>query len=276
MLIDWFTVVAQAINFLILVWLLKRFLYQPILDAIDTREKGIAAKIADAQDKEAEAEQQREIYEKKNEAFDKQRDQYMHTVREEAKAERGKLLDEARQASEDLRRRREQSLKHEQLSLNDEIGRRTREEVFAIARKILADLAGMSLEQRMTEIFVERLSKLSMAQIAELKLAFKSTTDAMQVRTAFALSAQQKKSIETVIKKMLGEQKHVDFIILPGLMSGIELSSDGRKIAWSIADYLDSLAKSVDELLTSKTKNGQAPLTDLKVTAAAGVVDSGH
>ena len=41
--IDWFTVVAQAINFLILVWLLKRFLYKPILHAIDEREKGIAA-----------------------------------------------------------------------------------------------------------------------------------------------------------------------------------------------------------------------------------------
>ena len=43
MLIDWFTVIAQMLNFLILVWLLKRFLYQPILDAIDAREKGIAS-----------------------------------------------------------------------------------------------------------------------------------------------------------------------------------------------------------------------------------------
>ncbi len=46
MLIDWFTVVAQAINFLILVWLLQRFLFKPILGAIDEREKGIAAQLA--------------------------------------------------------------------------------------------------------------------------------------------------------------------------------------------------------------------------------------
>ena len=51
MLIDWFTVIAQVINFLILVWLLKRFLYRPILNAIDAREKRIAAKIADADEK---------------------------------------------------------------------------------------------------------------------------------------------------------------------------------------------------------------------------------
>jgi F-type H+-transporting ATPase subunit b len=43
MLIDWFTVAAQIVNFLILVWLLKHFLYKPILDAIDAREKRIAA-----------------------------------------------------------------------------------------------------------------------------------------------------------------------------------------------------------------------------------------
>jgi hypothetical protein len=48
MLIDWFTVGAQIVNFLILVWLLKRFLYKPILDAIDAREKRIAAELADA------------------------------------------------------------------------------------------------------------------------------------------------------------------------------------------------------------------------------------
>ena len=56
MLIDWFTVGAQIVNFLILVWLLKRFLYKPILDAIDAREKRIAAELADADTKKAEAE----------------------------------------------------------------------------------------------------------------------------------------------------------------------------------------------------------------------------
>ena len=48
MLIDWFTIGAQALNFLILVWLLKHFLYQPILNAIDEREKRIAKELADA------------------------------------------------------------------------------------------------------------------------------------------------------------------------------------------------------------------------------------
>ncbi len=71
--IDWFTVVAQAFNFLILVWLLKRFLYKPILHAIDEREKGIAAQLAEADAKKAEAQEERNDFQHKNEAFDQER-----------------------------------------------------------------------------------------------------------------------------------------------------------------------------------------------------------
>ena len=46
MLIDWFTIIAQALNFLILAWLLKRFLYRPVLNALDEREKLIASELA--------------------------------------------------------------------------------------------------------------------------------------------------------------------------------------------------------------------------------------
>ena len=73
MLIDWFTVGAQALNFIILVWLLKRFLYKPILNTVDAREKRIAAELADADAKKAEAQKERDDYQHKNEEFDQQR-----------------------------------------------------------------------------------------------------------------------------------------------------------------------------------------------------------
>ena len=74
MLIDWFTVIAQVVNFLILVWLMKRYLYQPILKALDAREQRIAAELADADAKRAEALAEREEFKRKNDEFDRQRD----------------------------------------------------------------------------------------------------------------------------------------------------------------------------------------------------------
>ena len=276
MLIDWFTVTAQVINFLILVWLLKRFLYRPILDAIDAREKRIAAKIADADTKEAEAQKQREEYQHKNEVFDQQRNAHMNEVLEAANAEREQLFDAARQESEALRARLQQALRNEQHSLDEELSRRAREEVFAIARKTLSDLAGTSLEQRMTEIFLDRLRELNTVQITELKSAFKTSSDALRVRTAFKLSAQQTAAIETVMAEILGEQKPLEFIIVADLVSGIEINSNGRKIAWSITDYLASLAKSVDDLLKNKSEIGGAASENSAATEVQDVDINEH
>ena len=93
MLIDWFTVGAQALNFLILVWLMKHFLYKPIVHAIDAREKKIAAELADADAKKAEAQKERDEFQHKNEEFDQQRAVLFSKATDDAKAERQRLLE---------------------------------------------------------------------------------------------------------------------------------------------------------------------------------------
>ena len=100
MLIDWFTVGAQTLNFLILVWLLKRFLYKPILDAIDAREKDIAKKLADADAKKTEALKERDAFQHKNAEFDKQRAALLSQAIDDAKSERQQLFDQAREAAD--------------------------------------------------------------------------------------------------------------------------------------------------------------------------------
>ncbi len=124
MIIDWFTVGAQALNFVILVWLLKRFLYKPILDAIDAREKRIAEELADADAKKAEAKQERDEFQNKNQEFDEQRAALVSQATGEAQAERQRLLEEARQAADALRADRQDALNREHQSLSDEITRR--------------------------------------------------------------------------------------------------------------------------------------------------------
>ena len=160
MLIDWFTVAAQIVNFLILVWLLKHFLYKPILDAIDAREKRIAAELADADTKKADAEKDRTDFEDKNKAFDQQRSALLGKAAEEAKAERGRLIDQAKKDAEDLWVTQADALRGDQNRLASEITLLAEKEVFAIARKTLTDLANVSLEERVAEVFTRRLREL--------------------------------------------------------------------------------------------------------------------
>jgi F-type H+-transporting ATPase subunit b len=259
MLINWFTVFAQAVNFLILVWLLKRFLYKPILQAIDEREKGIAAQLADAEAKKAEAQKERDEFQHKNEAFDQERAALLNKAADKAKAERERLLDEARTDADALRAKRQDALRTEQRNLSQEIIRCTQREVFAITRKTLADLAGASLEERMGDVFVRRIRVLDGAAKEQLATAFKTSNHTVSVHSAFDLPPGQKSAIETAVRETFAPDAQVQFETAPELVSGIELSSGGHKVAWSIGDYLATLEKSAGELLHMDAKPESKP-----------------
>jgi F-type H+-transporting ATPase subunit b len=263
MLIDWFTVGAQALNFLILVWLMKRFLYKPILNAIDTREKRIAKELADADAKKAEAQKERDEFQKKNEEFDQQRAALLTKATDEAKAERQRLLDEARKAADALSAKRQESLINDAQNLNQAISRLTQKEVFSITRKALTDLATVSLEERMGEVFNRRLRELDDKAKTVLGDALKKNPEPALVRSAFDLPAEQRAAIQNALNETFSAEIHIRFETSPDLVSGIELSSNGQKVGWSIADYLASLEKGVGELLKEKDK--PAPKLEVKV-----------
>lgn len=266
MLIDWFTVGAQALNFFILVWLLKRFLYQPILNAIDVREKRIAAELADAERKKAEAQNERDEFLQKIKEFDQQRAGLLSKALDEAKAERQRLLDDARKAADALRVKRQEMLRSDAHNLNQAIRRRTQEEVFAIARKTLTDLATTSLEERISEVFTRYLRAMNGKAKVNLAEALKIASEPAVVRSAFDLPAEQRATIQNALNETFSAELHIRFETAPNLVSGIELSTNGQKLAWSIADYLASMEMAVDELLKGEDQTAPmaAPKTEAK------------
>jgi F-type H+-transporting ATPase subunit b len=254
MLIDWFTIAAQALNFLILVWLMKRFLYKPILNAIDTREKRIAKELADADAKKVEAQKARDEFQHKNEEFDQQRAALLSKATDEAKAERQRLLDEARKAADALSAKRQETLRNDAKNLDQAITRRTQQEVFAIARKALMDLATTSLEERLGEVFIRRLREMDGKAKEGLGAALKTASEPALVRSAFDLPAEPRAAIQKALNETFSGDIHVRFETAPDLVGGIELTTNGQKIAWSIADYLTSVEKGVGELLKKEDK----------------------
>jgi F-type H+-transporting ATPase subunit b len=254
MLIDWFTVAAQALNFVILVWLMKRFLYKPILHAIDEREKLIASELANADKKKAEAKKESDEFKLKNEQLDQHRAALMSKATKDANAERQRLLDEARQAADALSAKRQETLRSEEHNLHQAISNRTEQEVFAIARKALTDLSSTSLEERMSAVFIKRLRDLDGPAKTSLGEALKKASEPALVRSAFALPEKQRAAIQNALNETFSAEIHIRFETAPDLISGIELTTNGQKVAWSIADYLASLEKGVDELLKEKDK----------------------
>jgi F-type H+-transporting ATPase subunit b len=269
MLIDWFTVGAQALNFLVLVWLMKRFLYKPVLGAIDAREKRIAAELADADTKRADAKQERDEFHAKNESFAQERAALLTQATAEAKAERQRLLDEARRAADALDAKRREALQNDARNLGHALRRRTQDEVFAIARKALGDLAATNLEERIGTVFVDRLRNLADPEKTLLAKALKDDAGPAHVRSAFDLPDEQRANLQRAINETFSADIALRFETAPDLVGGIELSSGGQTMTWSIADYLTSMEKAVGELL--KESDHATPKTEAKPTAASQV-----
>jgi F-type H+-transporting ATPase subunit b len=271
MLFDWFTVGAQALNFLILVWLMKRFLYQPILHAIDAREQSIAAKLADAAAKETEAQGERDKYLRKNEEFEQQRATLLNEATAEAKAERQRLLDDARKTTDALRATHRESMISEARNLRDALSRQMQDEVFAIARKALSDLASAGLEAHMVNAFLDKLAGMPDEAKTVFATALGTAADPALVRSAFELTPAQHASIQGAIKDAFAADNQVRFETAPGVISGIELSVNGRKLVWSIADYLAAMETNVDKVVLELSKPPAKPDADAdkKSTTAA-------
>ncbi len=253
MLIDWFTVGAQTLNFLVLVWLLKRLLYQPILVAIDAREKRIAAALADADEKKTAAIEERDAFHRKNEEFDRQRAALMAQAAGEAQAERQRLLDQARQDADALRSKRQDALRAEERNWNSDISHRICDEVFSIARKTLTDLAGTTLEERMGAVLAQRLRALAPEQKAGLAQALGSGAS-VGVRSAFALPVAQQSAIQAALEETFATQVQVQYDTRPELVSGIEVMAGGWKFSWNIADYLLSMRQNIAGLLREQAE----------------------
>ena len=265
MLIDWFTVGAQVLNFIVLVGLMKHFLYKPVLDAIDAREKRIASQLADADKKKAAALSERDELKQKNEAFDQQRAALLEKATAEANGERQKLLEAARKAADALTASHQQKMASDAKELGQALRQRTQDEVFGVARQALTDLATASLEASACELFIARLQMLKGSPLDYMTEALKASKDGALVRTAFELPAAQRTALNKAVNDAFAMKVTLHYKVAPALVSGIELSAHGQKFAWSIAGYLASLESGVAELLKAPAR----PDNKIKATATS-------
>jgi F-type H+-transporting ATPase subunit b len=250
-LIDWFTVVAQIINFLILVGLLKYFLYGRIIRAMDQREERIAARLSEAQQREQEADDERQHYLARQEELAQQQDDILAQARQAADSERKKLLDEAREEVEAVKSRWHEALEREKTTFLQDLRQRAGRQVYNITRQALADLATADLEHQIVEAFCRRLQELPQDKRRELTDILQQGAEAT-ITSAFVLPEEAKQKIEGILEGYLKDGAALRYQTSPEVISGIELKAPGHKVAWSLDHYLADLEAETREVLEEK------------------------
>jgi F-type H+-transporting ATPase subunit b len=241
MLIDWFTTGAQLLNFLILVWLMKRFLYRPVLAAIAAREAGIAAQLGDAAARQTAATQEGASYRQKIADFERERTASMSAAVAQAQTERERIVGLGKAACDAMRDAQVTAMEEAKKSLSVEVGAQVREEVFKTVRQTLAQLADASLEASMVRRFAQRIAEMEPAGRTQLAAALATDPTKAVIRSATPLDDAARVILTEALRDIgLGELA-LSFEVAPRLVCGMEFCVGGWKLAWNVDACLDGM-----------------------------------
>jgi F-type H+-transporting ATPase subunit b len=237
--IDWFVFFSQIVNFLILMFLLKKFLFGRIIGAMDAREAKIGAVFMEAEKSRQEAEAAAESHTKRLRDIEAGYEQMLLKSRQDAEAYQGQLLEKAREEVDFLKARWMEALRSERANFLHELRRLAGHQVYAVSRRVLKDLAGLDLEERIVEVLMERIEALDEQE----RKKFQGPTEngVIVISCAFEILPATQARLNDVLRRFFPGVIEITYEKSDDVLSGCELRSGGHKIAWSIKDYLDSL-----------------------------------
>jgi len=221
--LDPWTLGLQAANFLVLVWLLHRFLYRPVLGIIAARQAAADKLTADVQAEKTAAESLRQSLESQRTANTQERDATLRQAREAADAERQAVLAKARTDAEALRSEAQKAFERERAEIVGSAGRDAARLAVSIVRRLLQDAPAVLAQDRMLDLVCEDVKSLpadSKQHIAERVAADERTPE---VVTAVALDKRTAERFGERLSAALGAPSMPVFRVDPALIAGVEV-----------------------------------------------------
>lgn len=244
MKIDLITFVAQIVNLLVLIWLMKKFLYAPILKTVEARQKQIDDAEEKAKRSLEDALKKERLYDEKLIAFEKKRASLLEQAQDEADCLRKTLLKEATEAAEMARTRFKESLLKEKKSANAEIEEVILGEFKVLANRAFKELASSDLQKQMAEVFSKKIADISDRQKKQL------LESAMEKGVVLEVALKEKMPIvlEKTLKDFFGDIK-IKVRQNPELICGYTLLVGEKEISWNLNAYMDDFSLELEKTL---------------------------
>lgn len=249
MQIDWLTVAAQLVNFLVLIWLLKRFLYGPVTRAMAEREQRIAERLGDARRTREEAIVEADALRAERQALEQSREDEMAKARAEAEDLRRELEAELREDMEHKRAAWLDHLQEDRTEIVLEMQKRMASHVGQALRRILADFAGADLADQIASEFARQLNALEPDERRRLERAAAGMSGAALVECSMELPSAARRQLTRAIHEEIAPEIKVEYASASDVTFGIRLTLGHQVLDWSAGRYLDRLGLLIEESL---------------------------
>ena len=241
--LNWSTFILEIINFLILVWILKRFLYQPILDIIARRRQEIQNKLDNTKATQSQAETLMAQYENRLADWEQEKQSARKMLEQEIEAEQVRLMGELKTS---LAQEREKMRVLEQRKL-DELLRRNEQTALKqgaqFASRLLSRVAAPELEAQLCALLLEELAALPLEQQEKLHRALETGSDSVKVISAYVLDEGQRQALESTLNTVGGVEASYDYSQDAELLAGLRITLGSHVVSANLKDELKSLAE---------------------------------
>jgi len=244
MQIDATSFVLQLVNFAVLVWILHRFLYRPVLAAIDRRRAAIEKSMADATQARAEAGRLRAQAEGKLAEWERERVQARAALEAELAGLRRKGLDEVAQAVARERDRHAALLAKREQDWKRETEQRALDQAAAFAARLLERVADPALDERLAAVFVEDLAAWPAERLAPIAAAARGAGGRVSVTSARALGESSRGRLARVLSERLGVECRPEYAVDETLLGGVSVAVGPWVLQADLRDELRALAGS--------------------------------
>ena len=245
MQIDWVTVIAQIINFFVLVWLLHRFLYHPITTAMQRRSARINEQFAEAQSQRTLAEVEIQKFRRMQAELDAERDMLLAEARQGATELRNKLELEARQSLQAQREAWMQQLGEEREAFLTDVRAGALRHIHEVTRAALSVLADSELESEIANRFIHELAKIPHQEAREIAQAAINSGAALAIESGCELPSAVRTRLTKALHEVLSPQLDVHYSTSDDLLLGVRLRAGAKTLEWALSNYLDQLELAV-------------------------------
>lgn len=244
-----YTIIAQFINFGVLIFLLNKFLYKPVLKTMEKRREDIKNKIEETEKKLEESEKLKEEYFNKLQEVEKEN----IVLRKKAIADIKKFKEEELQkAKDDISAKKDKFndyLDLEQKNLIENFNEDLSDLFVEYSNNILQVLANSTLQDEIVNSFVEKVNELTADKVDSVN---KLNLDNIYIYSNAELNAKQKNFIKDSLIEKGFKFKDIQCDIDKDLILGIELKAKSYILSWNVKELTTNFISNIDNKINDK------------------------
>ncbi len=252
--INWSTVFFQIINFLIIIWILKKYLFKPVLSSMDKREQIIQDKLLEAKEAKFKAEKEYEKLKMKIHSLEREKNNIMANTYKKADIEYATLLKTFNAEMAGKRNAFEEQMIMEREFLRHSIKDMAGKTIIKTVQDALTELANTNIQSAIIQNFINQIYNKNFKKINDLKKYYEKEKY-INIYTSFEIDENSKKEIINAFTNIIEKQiTNINFVINNEIICGIEVSCPPLLISFGMNTYINELTKNIDNGLAKLTK----------------------